>query len=369
VGREASRAGIGQGVPEAAIRIPEQPTDLRPVLEARASRPVRVRGGASVPDLGGSPTKGASLRDGGLRDAVDRRIEGGDRLTGSFTRGEPDLAPNDPPAELAPGNLVDIDLAWQAEEPIAAGDVGFVSVVVTRRSSKAGRGPGEPERGKDRPDPVDSGLLAIGPNEETEQARTLAAVVGLPGFELDRRETIRIEVAAPAWRARVHWRSVWRIGRRFDGLFQTLRGGLDDDAAVKLLAGEARRRASEADHGVLSTIHPSRGVDAVPTCFVIDGDVVAVPVDTVKAKGSLDLRRIRNLEADPRASLLCEHWDAPDWSRLWWVRLTLTRSSEGAATVAGLAAQLRDKYPQYASAPFAAILTLRVREIAGWSAT
>jgi hypothetical protein len=138
---------------------------------------------------------------------------------------------------------------------------------------------------------------------------------------------------------------------------------------MHLSESEARRRAADADHGILSTIHPSRGVDAVPTCFVIDGDVVAIPVDTVKAKGSLSLQRIRNLEADPRASLLCEHWDPVDWSRLWWVRLTLTRSEEDDATVAGLTAQLRDKYPQYASAPFAAILSLRIGEVASWSAT
>jgi hypothetical protein len=138
---------------------------------------------------------------------------------------------------------------------------------------------------------------------------------------------------------------------------------------VHLFESEARRRAGDADHGVLSTIHPTRGVDAVPTCFVIDGDAVAVPVDTVKAKDSLDLQRIRNLDADPRATLLCEHWDAVDWSRLWWVRLTLTRSDEDGETVAGLTAQLRHKYPQYASGPFSTILTLRIRKVAGWSAT
>lgn len=138
---------------------------------------------------------------------------------------------------------------------------------------------------------------------------------------------------------------------------------------MHLSEGEARRRAREADHGVLSTIHPSRGVDAVPTCFVIAGDVIAIPVDTVKAKSSPDLQRIRNLEADPRASLLCEHWDPADWTGLWWVRLTLTRTDERPEVVAGLTARLRGKYPQYTAAPFAAILTLRIGEVAGWSAT
>ena len=35
-----------------------------------------------------------------------------------------------------------------------------------------------------------------------------------------------------------------------------------------------------------------------------------------------------NLAADPRASLLVEHWDAGDWSRLWWVRADLEHVAE-----------------------------------------
>ena len=32
----------------------------------------------------------------------------------------------------------------------------------------------------------------------------------------------------------------------------------------------------------------------------------------------------RNLDDDPRAALLCDHWDPVDWSRLWWVRASMT---------------------------------------------
>jgi len=138
---------------------------------------------------------------------------------------------------------------------------------------------------------------------------------------------------------------------------------------MELTTADALQRATEADHGILATVHPSRGVDAVPACFVIDGDVVAIPVDRVKPKRSTELQRIRNLEADPRATLLCEHWDAADWSRLWWVRLALVRSTETAAVVTGLETQLTRRYPQYASTTFARILTFRIVEIAGWSAS
>ena len=136
---------------------------------------------------------------------------------------------------------------------------------------------------------------------------------------------------------------------------------------MRLSVDAARRRASGADHGVLATLHPTRGVDTVPAAFVIDGDLVAIPIDQVKPKASTDLQRSRNLDADPRASLLCESWDPVDWSRLWWVRITLCRSDEPAAVVAGLEAGLRRRYPQYEFAPFAAILTFRIVEITGWS--
>jgi hypothetical protein len=138
---------------------------------------------------------------------------------------------------------------------------------------------------------------------------------------------------------------------------------------MKLSVDEALRRAAVTDHGVLATLHPTRGVDTVPAAFVIDGDLVAIPIDRVKPKASTELQRTRNLDADARASLLCEHWDAVDWSRLWWVRISLRRSDEPAARVAGLEAGLRRRYPQYEAEPFVAILTFRIVEISGWSAS
>ena len=88
----------------------------------------------------------------------------------------------------------------------------------------------------------------------------------------------------------------------------------------------------------------------------------------MKPKASTDLQRARNLELDPRATLLVEQWDAADWSRLWWVRLRLERSTEDAARVSRLRTLLQDRYPQYRTVPFAAILTFHITEIRGWAA-
>jgi hypothetical protein len=63
---------------------------------------------------------------------------------------------------------------------------------------------------------------------------------------------------------------------------------------------DARASLTVADHDVLSTLDPDRGVHAVPVCFALVGDHVVVPVDRVKPKSSTALRRIDNLDADPR---------------------------------------------------------------------
>lgn len=84
----------------------------------------------------------------------------------------------------------------------------------------------------------------------------------------------------------------------------------------------------------------------VPMVFALAGDVIYSAVDG-KPKRSRALRRLANIAANPRVSVLADHYDE-DWSRLWWVR------ADGVASVrdesAGLAA-LVARYPQYRDAP------------------
>ena len=139
---------------------------------------------------------------------------------------------------------------------------------------------------------------------------------------------------------------------------------------MRLAQDEALARLAAHDHGVLCTVHAERGVDAVPVVFTVDDDgYVGVPVDRVKPKASMRLQRERNLEADPRATLLVEHWDRDDWSRLWWVRAELRWQGDTAAgREAALADRLARQYPQYRGQPFVRVLVLRVVGVAGWAA-
>ena len=139
---------------------------------------------------------------------------------------------------------------------------------------------------------------------------------------------------------------------------------------MRLADDEARARLAALDHGTLCTVHAARGVDAVPVTYVVDEDgYVGVPVDRVKPKASSRLQRERNMEADPRATLLVEHWDRGDWSRLWWVRAELRWQADApAGRVAALAAGLAERYPQYRDQPFDRMLVLRIVGVAGWAA-
>jgi Pyridoxamine 5'-phosphate oxidase len=139
---------------------------------------------------------------------------------------------------------------------------------------------------------------------------------------------------------------------------------------MKLAENEALQKLAEHDHGVLCTVHPERGIDAVPVVYALDPyGFLGVPVDRVKPKESMRLQRQRNLEADPRATLLIEQWDRADWSQLWWVRAELTWHGDITSDRGDdLVARLAGKYPQYSDRPFAQLLVLRIVGISGWSA-
>lgn len=137
---------------------------------------------------------------------------------------------------------------------------------------------------------------------------------------------------------------------------------------MHLESAEALRRAADADHGVLATINPTGVADLVPVCFAILGERLAVPIDSIKPKASTALGRVRNLEREPRATLLVERWDPDDWSRLWWVRLSIVRVDADPGIASGLEAALRARYPQYAGTTFPSIVVFRIDRVSGWQA-
>jgi PPOX class probable F420-dependent enzyme len=126
-----------------------------------------------------------------------------------------------------------------------------------------------------------------------------------------------------------------------------------------------RQRVAAARVGRLATVTGGGGPHVVPCCFALDGDRIVSAVDA-KPKTTPALRRLANLRARPRASLLVDHYDE-DWSRLWWVRV------DGAGRVVDAGPErdraldlLVAKYDQYArQRPPGAVVVI---EIDGWRA-
>lgn len=133
-------------------------------------------------------------------------------------------------------------------------------------------------------------------------------------------------------------------------------------------AGDAqdRGRVASARVGHLATVTPAGDPHVVPFCFVLVDDRIVSVVDA-KPKSSTELRRLANIEAHGRATVLVDHYD-DDWSQLWWVRI------DGAARVvregpeydAGVDA-LVAKYVQYQNErPTGALVVIDAERWRSW---
>ena len=111
-----------------------------------------------------------------------------------------------------------------------------------------------------------------------------------------------------------------------------------------------RRRVQEARVGHLATVGAGDLPHVVPCCFILSSETLYSAVDA-KPKSTIALRRLHNLNANPSASLLVDHY-VEDWSALWWIRVDGTARIIRAGVEYGRAlAELTAKYEQYAREP------------------
>ena len=81
---------------------------------------------------------------------------------------------------------------------------------------------------------------------------------------------------------------------------------------------EARARFEVARVARLASVRRDGAPHIVPIVFAVDGDRLAFAIDE-KPKRTRQLRRLENIEFEPRVSIIVDHCEEP-WSRLWWVR-------------------------------------------------
>ncbi|OBH69831.1 PPOX class F420-dependent oxidoreductase [Mycobacterium intracellulare] len=134
---------------------------------------------------------------------------------------------------------------------------------------------------------------------------------------------------------------------------------------------DPRARFIESPVARLATVTAGGAPHLVPVVFAVaadsrGGDVVYTAVDA-KPKTTRRLRRLANIEANPRVSLLVDHY-ADDWARLWWVRAdgVATIHDDGRALESGRRL-LRAKYPQYQSVSLdGPVIAVAVHRWSGW---
>jgi PPOX class probable F420-dependent enzyme len=119
---------------------------------------------------------------------------------------------------------------------------------------------------------------------------------------------------------------------------------------MERLDPERRHRVISARSARLATVRPDGRPHIVPITFALLDDVLVTAVDH-KPKSTTALQRLRNIAANPAASVLVDEY-RDDWSALWWVR------ADGAARVADAGRDhdraittLVEKYPQYREHP------------------
>ncbi len=123
---------------------------------------------------------------------------------------------------------------------------------------------------------------------------------------------------------------------------------------------------------MLATVGPDGAPHVVPVVFAVHDDSETTTVYTAvdaKRKSTQRLRRLANIEANPRVSMLVDNYDE-DWSQLWWVRADglaeIHQSGEEMATGYAL---LRRKYVQYQRLALdGPVVTVAVQRWSSWQA-
>lgn len=122
----------------------------------------------------------------------------------------------------------------------------------------------------------------------------------------------------------------------------------------------------------LATVSGDGQPSVVPVVYAFDGARFVTPLDgKPKRADPLQLRRVRDLQANPRVALVIDRY-AEEWGRLAWVQVRGTAAvvTEGAQYDAGVAL-LAARYPQYAAVPLAGrpLIAITPRQVRSWRAS
>jgi PPOX class probable F420-dependent enzyme len=127
------------------------------------------------------------------------------------------------------------------------------------------------------------------------------------------------------------------------------------------------QRLSSSPVARLATVSQEGRPHIVPIVFAIDGDILYFAIDA-KPKTTTNLKRLKNIAANPAVSVLVDHYE-DDWSKLWWVRADGTARVVTESAEAGRATDLlAGKYEQYRRARLAGpVVAIHIARLSGWT--
>ena len=129
---------------------------------------------------------------------------------------------------------------------------------------------------------------------------------------------------------------------------------------------------AESPVAMLATVGSDGAPHVVPVVFAVHDDGEQTTVYTAvdaKRKSTQRLRRLANIEGNPRVSMLVDHYDE-DWTQLWWVRADgLAEIHQRGEQMATGYALLRRKYVQYQRLALdGPVVTVAVQRWSSWQA-
>ena len=134
---------------------------------------------------------------------------------------------------------------------------------------------------------------------------------------------------------------------------------------------QIRRFVESARVAHLATASSDGAPHVVAVTFVLIGDDIFIAIDE-KPKTTTRLKRLRNIEQNPRAALLVDVYD-DDWSKLGWAMLrgramVLAPGTETTPVRDEILAELRAKYPPYHDHALAdrPLIRLHVERVTSW---
>lgn len=133
---------------------------------------------------------------------------------------------------------------------------------------------------------------------------------------------------------------------------------------------DKRRYLETARVARLATADRAGRPHVVPICFALSEDTLVSPIDEKpQTVGATDLRRSRDIRANPRVAVVVDHY-TEDWAALGWVQIrgTATHNHPDEPGHPSAIEALRGKYDQYTTHDLESrpVIAIDIKAVRSW---